>query len=59
MKDKYSDLEEMECKVYILHKCIADLIRLVYFVVIVMNALNMDYLPNDCFDIVIDKGNQI
>lgn len=57
MNDRFSNREEMECKA-----CLFSLFTFdVYFLFSVtqMDARNMEYLPNGCFDIIVDKGGNV
>lgn len=66
MSDTYADLEEMECKnlythTTVLHTTVTYLptpgsLDLLYDVVTVMDARKMEFIPDQCFDLIIDKG---
>jgi hypothetical protein len=60
MSDTYADLEEMECNSTFLftttNVCLFDLVAILTLSVTVMDARNMEFIPDQCFDLVIDKG---
>lgn len=69
MNDRYFDREEMECKLFlslfliiitfiILFSLNFTLFYLFFFLKLVtfMDATNMEHIPDDCFDIVLDKA---
>jgi len=55
MGSLYANREEMECKRNLL--CFLHLsITFLFITVSVMDVRNMEYVPEQCFDLVIDKG---
>jgi EEF1A lysine methyltransferase 4 len=50
MNDRYSDREEMECK-FVNSRLIGELSS-----VTCMDATNLEHIPDDCFDIILDKA---
>lgn len=56
MSDTYAAKEEMECKLSDKREIFIQLIYLFVYLVSVMDARRLEYVPDQCFDLIIDKG---
>ncbi len=57
MNNIYSEKDEMECKIlFTKFSNLYDFILFFKLSVTIMDARNMEFIPEDCFNSIIDKG---